>query len=266
MRFTAVLPIMLLLSGCSLNLQELRDISPEVDHYPGALAAEYLAYSNAELEQGRRASAEYFAGKGLDANQGKTVVPDAVSPKAPKALSAARASLISLLTDDVKRAAPQKAARAQLLFECWNAQASKKIDNGAECADGFAGALEELHEVADAFIQGEEKTYTVRFESGSAELSAEAAKTAQDAAESISGQKKYVIKLQAHHDTKSKLVQQRLKATSEALVKAGAWPDNIRILRVNNDKAVFLSNDEVPPENDGIDVIVKSQTNAETGL
>src|SRR5688572_17765907 len=118
------LPLLLVLTGCGMELEQLRALAPEADTFPSALAAEYLAYSESELELGRKDTSEHFAEKGLKAGKGDVVGPDEVAaglgPKATKKLLAARESLVAALTEDVTKVAGQKSARAQLMFDCWN--------------------------------------------------------------------------------------------------------------------------------------------------
>lgn len=160
MRPIAFVSLLLLLSGCTGSLSELRSLAPAPDDFSSALAAEYLAYSEAELEQGRGQAADHFAAKGVEAAKTRIVPPDAAKGAE---LEAARAALVVVLTDDVKHVAPQKAARAQLLFECWNAQEPKKQPSRpVSCADSFAVAMEELQAVADSLIHGKAKKHRKR--------------------------------------------------------------------------------------------------------
>ena len=43
---------------------------------------------------------------------------------------------MALLTDDMKREVPQQLARAQLLFECWQHEIRKRINQGLAPCEG----------------------------------------------------------------------------------------------------------------------------------
>lgn len=252
MRFSPYIPLLLLLSGCTASLQELKTLAPTAEDFSGSLAAEYLAYANSEQEQGREAQAEYFAGKGLEAAKTHIVLPDEAKAQ-NEALAATREALIAALTSDVKHVAPQKAARAQLLFDCWNAQESANI-KPATCEGGFGAAFEELQAVADILIHGKVLHYSITFADGSDSLDDEAGATIKDVAKHVKMLKKYWVDLRAQEGP---MATARQNAIKSALVDVGIASTRIRPVRMDESKKVFLSNDEEAGGN-RVDIAVKS--------
>lgn len=263
---------LLLLAGCTSNLQELKTISPVADNFSSSLAAEYLAYAESEAEQGRTSSSEHFASKGLRVSKGESVEPDAVNTKGKnyEDISAARLALIDVLNDDVKRVAPQKAARAQILFDCWNEQESNKsLVKGASCAAEFNSQYDELQLVADNLIHGADSKNTLQFYEGSAELDADAKYVIVKMTVHLVGHDDYMLGLKAYYNVKDKknrkgrLAYKRLYAVRNELLKAGVTKDKIFFIKPDStessDGAVYLSNDEDKRNSNIIDIIVTSK-------
>lgn len=282
MRSHGFIPL-LLLAGCTTSLQELQEISPVASNFSSSLAAEYLAYSESEAEQGREREAEYFADKGVKAARGIAVEPDAVNEKANnfQLLTSSRAALQDILRDDVERVAPQKAARAQLLFDCWNQKENDGLPHdklpvvGASCAKEFSLVYNELKAVADNLIHGASGKYTLQFAMDSAELDAEAEDIIAKIARHIAGHPDYALELNAHHDANDKktaqghLAHKRLISARAALVKAGVPKRKIvfvkPVLAGKPDRAVYLSNDEIVQDNDEVDIVITSSRHLSLG-
>lgn len=261
----------LLLAGCTGNLQQLKDISPVANDFPSSLAAEYLAYSESEIEQKRDSSADYFAAKGVDAAKGGNVEPDRVSNDSPnfKKLTQSRAALMEALTEGAKKLAPQKAARAQLLFDCWNEQESKKISmQKISCEKEFAIAYDELRDVADDITYGADSKNTVEFVPGNADLGGDEMLLIKAIAAHLSGYSDYAVQLDAHldgKDIKSKqlfLMNKRIAVLKSSLIKAGIPKKKIFIAKPSAKKpsqdAVHLSNDDDMQSGESVDIIVTS--------
>ncbi len=261
----------LLLEGCTGNLQQLKEISPVANDFHSSLAAEYLAYSESEIEQKRDASADYFAAKGVDAAKGGNVEPDRVSNDSPnfKKLNRSRAALMEALTEDVKALAPQKAARAQLLFDCWNEQESKKISlQKISCEKEFTIAYDELRDVADDITYGADSKNTIEFVPGNAELGADEMLLIKAISVHLSSYSDYAVQLDAHmdgKDIKSKqffLMNKRIAVIKSALVKAGIPKKKIFTAKSSPKKpsqdAVHLSNDDDMQSGEAVDIIVTS--------
>ncbi len=258
----------ILLAGCTSNLQQLKEINPDAIDFQSSLASEYLAYSESEIEQGRSQSADYYAGKGVKASKGEKIGPDMVNNSSPdaKKLAKARQDLVGLLNDDVKNIAPQKAARAQLLFDCWNGQETHaKMDIKDSCASEFSTSYKEVLMVADSIEFGEASSNRIEFVPGSAELGDDEIDIIGEIAQQLKGKKYYIIKLIAGmdiKDIKSKyLADRRLKNTRAELVKARIPKKKIIFGKPDTEKssadAVHLSNDD-EQSSDGVDILVTS--------
>lgn len=142
------------LTGCGANLVLLAAHDPQATDFNSSLAAEYLAYAESMSEQDHPVLSEYYADKGLKALSGEPVPPEQAKDD-DKAVIEGRKQLLAVLTDDVKSVAPQKLARAQLLFDCWQQQHRTGGNvKKAPCAEEFSASLAEVQEVADSFIHG----------------------------------------------------------------------------------------------------------------
>jgi outer membrane protein OmpA-like peptidoglycan-associated protein len=260
MRIVVITALLLTLTGCTANLAQLKELAPNSDNFQSALAAEYLAYSESEAEQGRAHSSEHFAGKGLDSMHGEMVLPDETSNAK---LIEPRAELMAALSDDVKHVAAQKAARAQMLFDCWNEQVNSKLS--PVCADEFNNAFEEIQSVADSFIHGEAAHHVVVFEASSSTMDAAADGVVAEVAAHVKKLGKYRIQLDAHpkNPDDNALADARLDALQAALVKAGVSAGRIKTARGNEGKVVVLSSAIDEQSADAVDITIKS-TNRKT--
>lgn len=265
-----VIPIFIL-TGCTANLEELRTITPNVSTFSGSLASEYLAYSESEAEQGRIFSAEHFATKGLSAAQGKMVEPDEVDSSANnyKALAISRLALTDILQEDIKDVEPQRAARTQLLFDCWNKQESENSSGeDVPCLDSFRQAYNELQRVADELEHGEEVKHSIQFSIGSSVINDESRIAIAEIAEHIAGHPEYALELNSNYGVKNKktkqwrLAQKRVAAVRRALIRAGVDPKVIFVakpsLALTSGRAVHLSNDEIMATRNAVEIIMTS--------
>lgn len=268
--FVVILPAICLF-GCSDSVSRLREISPVAGDFSSSLAAEYLAYAESEQEQGKGCLAEHFAYKGVKAFAKEDISPDEVNIKSDdfEDLASSRAAFMDILSEDLKRVVPQKVARAQILFDCWNEQDSSQLsDSDISCAEEFRQVYDELREVADNLAHGADSRSVVEFYEGSAELDAEAKYVIAKVAAHFSGHDDYVLELDAHYVGKNKkdiygrLTQKRLSVIREALISAGVRKDRIFTVKPDGVRAsggaVYLSSDDIVYNRDKIDITVTS--------
>jgi len=253
---------LLLLTACAGNLQRLHDLNPAADNFNSALASEYASYADSESEQGRKAMAEHYAGKGLDALKGKNVEPEepdmALSAEDQQQLAKARAALMNRLTDDIKRVAPQKLARAQLLFDCWQHQLSKDLNQDkAPCAEEFKATMTELQKVSDYFAYNQEDIYDISFTADSAVLSDEAGTILEGIAAKLKDKSHYTVALESHGD--NDLVSKRLAAVRKALVSNGIASKYIRLTKEGSANKVFLDHETTEEHKDEVIITVKTR-------
>jgi OOP family OmpA-OmpF porin len=234
MRIYIVIPTLVLLAGCAglgSNIAELRTKSVGGDTFAQALAAEYLAYAEARAEEGHPLRANYFAGKGLDSLAGKPVDLE----KKPE-LEESRRSLLAVLTPDVEEVAPAKAARAQLMFDCW-------VEKEGVCKEGFAGALTDLQFIADALVHGEDNHFTVPFAAGSSALDAQGGAILDVISNRVAGLGEYQVEA-VPADIKNRMTAPRLLTIEKGLIKRGVDAGRIHTHRKGKNKEVALSSDD----------------------
>ena len=270
MRQFSILFPLIILTGCAGSVQQLHELSPQANDFPSALASEYQSYADSESELGRSGGAEHFASKGLMALKGGAVEPDAVDAKLPEQtrteLTEARSHLSKLLTDDVKRVAPQQAARAQLLYDCWQNEMTRRINQEqAPCADEFRSTIQQLQEVADPLIYGKTISRTISFAPKTTKLDDDSLATIKEVAGTLSTLRNYRVQLDGYIGRKAsqrKLSETRLSAVKKALVKAGINEHVIHIKKEGSAKAVILRNSGMAVDTKKVTIIIKinSQT------
>jgi OOP family OmpA-OmpF porin len=173
-------------------------------------------------------------------------------------MEAARASLMGVLTPAIMNGSPSRAADAQFFFDCWVEQQEEnwQDDDIAYCRDGLAKTLDELHGIsvqdepamkpakktrkqvaakqasdtpvtakqavaakaAAAKDSGDNISYAVFFESGSAQLSDTGKNVVDEVLKSLKDSKDVAVVLHAGSD---KLSDERSNALMKILVDAG---------------------------------------------
>ena len=262
------LPLLILatLTGCATSVKQLHELNPAADNFTSALASEYRDYADSEYEQGRSMAAEHFAAKGLKSLKGEEVLPEAVDTSLHDdqqlALSDGRATLVKLLNDDVKRVAPQKLARTQLLYECWQNELIKNINQEkAPCADEFRSTIAELQEVSDAIVYGKETSHVIVFEPKKTDIDEEGLKTIKAIAQRVEGLPHYRVMVLAYTGNGIKqrhLTGKRVGNVRKALIAAGISEKHIRVKKSGGAKAVILSRDNIAADGKKITILVKT--------
>lgn len=256
--------LLVVLAGCSGNLQQLKEKNPQAGSFSGALAAEYLAYAQSEAEEGRIDIADHLASKGLQALSGEAVLPDTIPENVPEetreSMAIAREAVLSVLTEDMKRVTSQKIARAQLLFDCWVQQSKHSNLPFTPCADEFQSSIGELSQIAESFIYGEETEHTLHFAGKNAGLGSKAGKMVDEVAKRLSCVAKYTVELRGHEYGKdpSPLTVNRMQSIRDTLVKKGIPEDRIVVINDDDAQAVYLSTDAGDHGVNDIDVTVRT--------
>ena len=256
----------LLLAGCTMDVKRLHDLNPPANDFASSLASEYSAYADSEVEQGRRWSGEHFAEKGLHALDGKDVEPDPVDTSLSKAdqeeLTDARTQLMKALTDDTKRASPQQAARAQLLFDCWQHEIAKRIDQTqSPCGDEFHSTFAQLQEVADSLTYGKTISHTIIFSPKSTKLDAQSRASIKEVAGTLSVLHNYRVQLDAYMGilaSQRKLTEARVLAVRRALIEEGVNEHVIHTHKKRGGKkAVLLGGEKLAVDTKKITITIK---------
>jgi outer membrane protein OmpA-like peptidoglycan-associated protein len=256
---------LLALSGCNSAFIQLKAIDPQANDYPSALAAEYLAYATSELEQGHITAAERFADKGMRSHKGEPPPPEIPPETLPKArydaLMAARRDLFAVQTEDMKRVAAQKVARAQILYDCWEQQAATVENEVAPCGEEFRSVIADLQVIADSFIYGQETEHAVKFAPGSAKLTPRGRTALTEIIDRASCIANYKLEIQAHQGGKKSpapLMQKRAQALRAAFIAKRVPAENVIIKTKDDGHAVYLSSDDDKPDKDALQVVIRT--------
>jgi OmpA-OmpF porin, OOP family len=150
----------LLMTGCITHLHRLESLDPAPRDFNATLAAEYLAFAQSENEMKHWWAADRFAKKGLNALEGSAVPPEKidrwnVDASAREGLDEGRNLLVAVIDDDARHIVPQKAARAQALFDCWVVQAARKPrpENGYVCENEMHSVLDDIRITTEMMMQ-----------------------------------------------------------------------------------------------------------------
>ena len=157
LRVCGLLAAVALLGGCAVassgyNVKNLREAQPGGDAFTQALTQEYRALADFEADEMYDwGDANTYALKGLRAAAGENVLPQPVSERGLPAehvqeLTDARAELVNALFAGGRDQAPEPAARAQAMFDCWMEQQEENIqpEHIARCRERFQAAMSEL--------------------------------------------------------------------------------------------------------------------------
>ena len=126
-------------------------MAPKGGDFNAALQKEYVMLAKAEAAEYDWSDVGLFNGKASMAARGEKVEPQNIAdrniPKAAvPALSSSRSRLIASLEAGGAVKAPQHAARAQAMFDCWMQEQEENFqpDDIAACRAGFNAAMADL--------------------------------------------------------------------------------------------------------------------------
>tara|TARA_R110001592_G_scaffold79054_2_gene236746 strand:+ start:19286 stop:20161 length:876 start_codon:yes stop_codon:yes gene_type:complete len=241
----------LALGGCTMfdtysEVDALNEAQPVGSPFTQALAGEYKAFANNQLEQMfDYPDALHFARKGLAAASGEAVMPEPVTDwnlaeNHIKELAAARGRLVITFDLGGREIAPATAAVAQAKFDCWIEQQEENWGSTEDlsCKKEFMDSVAELEGLVQQAPQAvetveappmipEEAMYLVFFNWDSSELSSGAKNVLDAVAEEVAKNPPSQIIIDGHADTSgSKEYNQRLgfkraNAVRDALVQRG---------------------------------------------
>ena len=123
-KFIGAIAGLLLLVGCTSNIQEIKTAEGTGDAYSKALTDQYKAFVVELTNAYDWSHADYFAQKGLSAAKGEDVPPEDVAKwkvmdSSKDDLNTARKSLMAALDGGARESKPDLAAKAQVRFDCW---------------------------------------------------------------------------------------------------------------------------------------------------
>ena len=115
----------LTLAACSgFQLDRAQGVTPRGSAFDTALYGGYLELSRVEFAEGDFADSDFFALRAIQSGTGGGVgpqeiggrlLPDNMIPE----FASARRKLTAVLEDTASQKAPEAAARAQVMFDCW---------------------------------------------------------------------------------------------------------------------------------------------------
>lgn len=186
-RFLAVAAMLVVAAGCSNRyLDKARSTQPQGTPFETALARDYIAMAKSEAKYGDVSDTTTYARRATAAAEGQLVLPDdfkgrKIPQRYRSDLRDARQRLVTALDGNARTTAPEAAAQAQVLYDCWVEQAEESLqpDDLKACRKGFETALSEAEAaVAAAAVTPapaiETTHYLVFFDLNSAKLSPEA--------------------------------------------------------------------------------------------
>jgi OmpA-OmpF porin, OOP family len=140
------------LSACAgQELGKARGLDPTGSMFDKALYSGYLSLSEGEYKEGDYQDSDAFAMRAMTAGGGKVVLPEEVSARplpagSVDALTDARARLASAFQKGAIEKAPNEAATAQVMFDCWMQEQEENFqpEDIAACRADFLGAMGKL--------------------------------------------------------------------------------------------------------------------------
>ncbi len=138
------------LAACAgTQLEQARGVTPTGADFDRALYDGYLDLAADEYAEGDYADSDFFALRAIDAAGGGTVDPDTLSNRdlpedGVAELGPARQRLVSALSATASGKAPRRAARAQVMFDCWMQEKEENFqpEDIAACRDAYLRTIE----------------------------------------------------------------------------------------------------------------------------
>jgi OmpA-OmpF porin, OOP family len=141
-----------LLAGCAgLELDKARDVSPTGSAFAQKLHSGYVAIADAEYAEADFTDSDRFAARAIQAAAGKPPGPEELSMrKLPKnklgELTDARNRLVFALSAGGRKKAPDAAANAQVMFDCWMQEQEENFqpEDINKCRAGFMSSIAQV--------------------------------------------------------------------------------------------------------------------------
>lgn len=224
-------------AGCSNRyVDDAKSAQATGDAFESALARHYLDLAKSESKQGDVDAATTFARRSTASAEGQLVLPDDFTNRKISRdrgeLRSARQRLLAALDGNGRTTAPDAAARAQVLFDCWVEQAEENLqpDDIKACREGFEtsiAAVESALAAAPTAVPTELGSYLAFFDLNSAELTPEAQDIIANAVTSAKERADESIMITGFTDTTGtpqhnlRLSKQRAGAVADAMVASG---------------------------------------------
>jgi len=138
-------------AGCANTYEKAAGLQPEGSEFNKSLYSGYMELATDERSEYDWRDSDGFARKASEAAAGEQVAPAdlndwSIPETAMDELAAARSQLIKALDRGVDESAPQDAAQAQVMFDCWVQEQEENIQpkDISRCRDGFSAAMASL--------------------------------------------------------------------------------------------------------------------------
>lgn len=255
-------------AGCSNRyLDDAKSAEARGGAFESALASHYLDLARSERKQGDVDAATTFARRSTASAEGQLVLPDdftnrKIASRDRGDLGSARQRLIAALDGNGRTTAPDAAARAQVLFDCWVEQAEESLqsDHIRACREGFE---QQVAAVESAIAAGpapavvtEAGTYLVFFDLNSARLTSEAEDIIRQAVNSARERPDAPIAVTGFTDTTGtpqynlRLSKRRAESVADAMVASGVDAERITTDGVGENNLLIPTGDGVAePQN-----------------
>ncbi len=149
-RFAVLTVAVVALAGCANRpMNQLGNVTPSGTAFDSSLTQQYTGLSRVEKESGDFKDANAYARRAMAASQGNPTEPDSpelrtLLPDKYKAeLTSERQRLVTALDASGRSKAPEDAARAQAMYDCWIEQATENIQpkHIQACRDAYMTAI-----------------------------------------------------------------------------------------------------------------------------
>ena len=146
-----VIPLAFLTACTTADLTRLEATALPEQPFEASLAAHYRSFAIWEAAQYDWPDSQHFARKGLRVAAGEVTEPEPLAAwrlpdGALDALARSRRRLVALFDGGARQRAPELAAKAQFLFDCWVEQQEEnwQVAHIAACRDGLDSAFAQL--------------------------------------------------------------------------------------------------------------------------
>lgn len=266
----------LLLAGCGggelLGAQQVEPVGAEFNQnlYHG-----YIGLSESEYDEGDYRDSDVFAIRATQVGTGGVVAPETIEARSlpgdhVNQMTAARDRLVSALDAGAMEKNPQRAAEAQIMFDCWmqEQEENRQPDDIARCREGFYAAIGDIEPVGEPVAISKPKPQSVRFVVyfGTNKSSLDADGQAVIAEAKAAAQKlgKPLVKISGNADTvgardyNQMLSEMRAQAVAKVL-EAGDTPVRAMATEAHGETqpAVLTADETDEPRNRRVEIILE---------
>ncbi len=253
MRTVLLTGCVLAVAGCAgQKLERVAAVEPTGSAFDRDLYAGYVDLAKAEYAESDYRDSDAFAERALTAATGTMIEPEMIDARRlPDAniaeLTDARGRLVAALEGGGREKFPDKAAMAQVQFDCWMQEQEENIqpDDIAACQGAFLQTIAALEDdlkpepvAAAAPAPAPEptvRTFVVMFDYDDSELTGDASEKLASAVAYAGGIDNAKISVSGHtdrageNDYNSALAKVRAEVVADALKKAGVDEASIRV-------------------------------------